>query len=356
MLSTSRRILATIVAILFIIVSVPVLFVLPAETILFQPDPYLRALKNQNFYQNMPGWLADMAVNGGNSALGNTQSKELAGLGPQGYENIFSLLMPQDWVMSQTNNLITNLWDYLNFKQNTLNLGIDLREVKARLSGAQGQAISKEIVSSWPACSMQQLLAIVAQLAQGSNLADLPFCQPPQMYLPLTYQLVQATLSGFTSALPDQLNLISLAGSSPAGDPTQSAAWQQTFQSYKLFRWGLRLSPVLSIILLLFLAIITFRSARTGLSWLGISILLTGIFSLVTAVTLFLSGNWFLEQIVTAVFGGFSAGLTGALINVIKEVADRFYLWGAGIASMITILGLILWLLSRLYKKPVSSY
>jgi hypothetical protein len=353
MLSTTRKVLGTAVAVLFIFVSIPALFVLPAEQILFQPEPYLRALQNQNIYQDMPAWLAGEALNTGNNGLGNSQSKVLAGLGEQGYQNIFSVLMPQDWLQSQTKALITHLWDYLNFKQDTLNLDVDLREVKTRFSGAQGQAISKEIVSSWPKCSMQQLLIIITQLGQGSNLADLPLCQPPQTYLPLTYQLVQMTLSGFTGALPDQLNLMSL---SPVGDPTQSAAWQQDFQTYKLFRLGLRITPVVSLVLLLLMAIITFRSARTGLSWLGIAILLAGILGLVTAGILFLTGNWVDQQVVTAIFGGAPAGLTDAVVKAVQEVADRFYLWGAGVALITTILGLILVLISKLFTAPVRSY
>jgi len=356
MLSTTRKVLATVVAIMFILVSIPVLFVIPAETILFQPQPYIRALQNQNFYQNMPSWLAGVTVNSGNSLLGKTQSKELSGLGQQGYQNIFSVLMPQDWIKLQTDNLITNLFDYLNFKQNTLNLDVDLRELKTRFSGAQGQVISKEIVSSWPACSMQQLLVIITQLGAGSSLANLPLCQPPQMYLPLTYQLVQMTLSGFTGALPDHMNLISLAGIGPTGDPTQSAAWQQTFQYYRLLRLGLRFSPILSIVLLLLLAIITFRSARTGLNWLGISILITGILGIVSAVILYLTGTLIIQQIVTAVFGSPQGGLTDGLIKAVAEVAERFYLWSAGIALIACIIGLIVYLISRLYPEPVRSY
>ncbi|HMD90523.1 MAG TPA: hypothetical protein VKF38_15305 [Anaerolineaceae bacterium] len=357
MLSTTRKVLGTIVAILFIIVSVPVPFVFPAERILFQPEPYIRAIQNQNVYQDIPGWLAGAAVNNGINGLGITQSGISASLGQQDYQKIFSLLMPQEWIKSQTENIITNFWDYFNFKQNALNLDIDLREIKTQFNGAQGQEISKEIISSWPPCSMQQLLAILAQTAQGGSLANITtLCQPPKMYLPLADQFVQMTLSGVASALPDQLNLLSLTGEGATGDPTQTASWQQTFQTYKLIRWGLRLSPVLSIILLLFLAIITFRSTRTGLSWMGITILLSGILGLVTAGILFLSGDWLIQQIVTAVLIGFPAGLTNALINMIKEVADRFYLWGAAIALMAAILGLILFLVSRLYKDPLRSY
>jgi len=355
MLSTTRKVLGTVVAILFIIVSVPALFLLPVEQILFQPDPYLRALQDQNIYQQIPDWLAGMTLNNGNKALGNTQTKALAGLGEQGYQNIFSLLMPQDWLQSQTGNLITHLFDYLNFKQPVLILDVDLREVKTRFGGAQGQAIAKEIVSSWPACSMEQLLAIPGQLSQGSDLANLLLCQPPQMFLPLTYQMVQTMLSGFTGALPDQVNLMSLISASPNSDPTQSAAWQQTFQYYELFRWGLRVSPVLALILLLFLAIITFRSARTGLSWLGVTILLAGVFGLITAGILFLSGNLIILQIVTAVIGGIPAGLTNALVKAVQEVADRFYLWGAGVALIATILGLILFVVSKLFAEPIRS-
>ncbi|MDR3576313.1 MAG: hypothetical protein P4L50_20795 [Anaerolineaceae bacterium] len=356
MLSTTRKVLGTIVAIMFIIVTVPVLFVLPAEWILFQPQPYIRALQNQNFYENMPAWLAGEAVNNGNNGAGNSQSKILAGLGQQGYQNIFSQLMPQNWIQSQTNNLITNLFDYLNFKQTTLNLNVDLRQVKTRFSGAQGQAVSKAIVSSWPACSTAQLLAVITQLSQGSNLANLPLCQPPQEYLPLAYQLVQVTLSGMTGTLPDQLNITSLAGISSGGDPTQSAAWQQTFQTYKLFRLGMQFSPVLSLVLLLFLALITFRSARTGWSWLGITILITGVFGILIAVILYLTGDLIVQQLVTAVFGGLLGGLTDALIKAITEVFNRFYLWSAGVALIASILGLILFLISRLFPAPARSY
>jgi hypothetical protein len=356
MLSTTRKVLGFAIAFLFIFFSVPALFLLPAETILFQPIPYINALQDQNIYQDIPAWLAGVAVNNGNNGSGGTQAKVLSSLGEPGYQNIFSVLMPQDWLKSQTDNLITNLWDYLNFKQTTLTLDIDLREVKTRFKGAQGQTIAKEIVSSWPACSPEQLLGIITQLAQGNNLADIPLCQPPEMYLPLTYQLVQVSLSGFTGALPDQLNLMSVISVTTNGDPTQSSAWQQTFQYYKLLRLGLRVLPVLSFILLLLLAIITFRSARTGWSWLGITILLTGIFGLITAGILFLSGNLLVQQAVSAVFGGAPAGLITAVINAIKEVTDRFYLWSAGIALMTAILGVILFVISRLFKAPVQSY
>jgi hypothetical protein len=339
MLSPARKTLALICAVALVIVAVPSLFVLPAEQILFQPAPYQQQLANQNIYARLPSWLAAITVPSGSTAEQNA----LALMGKNALQSLYAQALSPQWSKSQADGLITQLWDFLNFKTTTLTLMVDLRPLKARLSEDGPDSIGGRIVRSWPACNLDQFLKLSDEMANGLVNGvippDMPLCRPPDNLMPMSDKLMQAAFTAFADTIPAQVNLVDYFKADP-NFTQQQATLVNVFAGYTALRWTGRVLPWVALVLLVMLIALSAVSWRKVFTYTGVSILAAGTLGVITVVLLWALGNYVTGTLVKGMTT-VSDDMLKAFVLAIQQVFSSFLLWSGVLAVIVAAIGLV---------------
>lgn len=351
----SRAVLSFLMTLL-IILTVPSLFVIPAEAILFRPYSYQRALDNQQFSQRFPALLAetiiaeDIPALEGNPQIAYFDRGQLAAL----LEGIF----PPEWITSQTEGILQGAGDYVNFQRSDLALQVDMREIKARLSGPQGSAIARQVVDTWPECSAEEIGRIM-ELAVSGQLSGIPLCQPPDALRPAFEQAVYLSLQLMAGSLPDVVDLGSpltnetvLPGVSGPLVPN----WYGVFRGYAILRWLFRLLPVISLAVLLWIVLLTIRSLPDLFHSAGSPLLTAGLVGLGIGVVLLFVANPLLARLISNAFPLLPEAFRGVLADAVQEVSSRQVIWSMYSAMAVAGAGLALLIGSRITEEqPVEN-
>jgi hypothetical protein len=339
MLSPTRRTLALICAVALVIVAVPSLFVLPAEKILFQPASYQQQLANQNIYSRLPSWLAAITVPSGTTAEQNA----LALMGKNALQSLYAQALSPQWEKAQADSLITQLWDYFNFKTTTLTLLVDLRPLKARLSEGGPDSIGGRILRSWPACDLDQLLkmsdTLTNGLTNGEIPQDMPLCRPPDNLMPMTDKLMQAAFTAFADTIPGQVDLVDYFKSDPNFNQQQST-WAKIFAGYSALRWTGWILPWIALALLIALIALSAVSWRKAFTYSGISLLAAGILGGLTAVLLWASGSYIANTLLNGMTT-VSDEMLKAFVLAFQQVFSSFLFWSGVLAVILAGIGLV---------------
>ncbi len=332
-------------ATILLIFAVPAVFTGPAQAILFQPQPYEQAMRDQQVYQQAPAWLAQALPGAGMlSSPQGVQGDPLQYLNEQEYERILRLLMPVDWIASQGDSLIQQLWAFLNFHTTQLSLTIDLTELKAKLTGPEGDHIAADVMQTWPPCSLDLAQSLAQQLLSGS-LPGVPVCRPPDILLPVAESAMQAAIRGLAADLPDQVSLGRVLDLVGGTSPAVQAARDVFYNIYRAFRIVLGVAPIVALLAILGIVVVSIPRPVLIPGTLGRPLMLGGLFALVIAVVLFLFGNAIATLIVGSLIAPQPTGLFQALTGVVQAVGNRFLIASAVVAVVVAAvgIGLALW-------------
>lgn len=337
----SRAILNFLTTLLLILI-VPSVFVIPAEAVLFRPYSYQRALANQQFAQRFPDLLASAILSGDVPALQGNQ--QVAYFDRAQLAALLAGVFPDGWVDTQTSNILNGAGDYINFQRSDLVLQVDMREVKARLNGAEGEQLAGRMVDTWPDCSLEDAARIM-QLAVSGQLAGMPVCRPPDALRPAFAQLVQFSLQGMAAMLPDIVDLGSpltnetvLPGVSGPLVPN----WYGVFRVYAILRWVFRLLPVIALAVLLWMVLLTIRSLSDLLHTAGSPLLTAGLIAAGIAAIFAVVVNPLVARLIGSAFPLLPEAFTGVLAGVFQEVFNRASLWSVYIGMAVAGFGLAL--------------
>ena len=334
------RFLRFLFATILLIFAVPAVFTGPAQAILFQPQPYEQAMRDQQVYQQAPAWLAQALPGAGMlSSPQGVQGDPLQYLNEQEYERILRLLMPVDWIASQGDSLIQQLWAFLNFHTTQLSLTIDLTELKAKLAGPEGDHIAADVMQTWPPCSLDLAQSLAQQLLSGS-LPGVPVCRPPDILLPAAESAMQAAIRGLAARLPDQISLGHLLDLIGGNNPAVQTARGAFYDSYRVLRILLGVAPIIALLAALGIAVVSIPRPRLIPATLGRPLMLGGLGALIIAVVLFLFGNAIATLIVGSLIVPKPAGLFQALVGVVQSVGNRFLIVSAVVAAAVAAVGI----------------
>jgi len=353
MLSPTRRTLALICAVALVIVAVPSLFVLPAEKILFQPAPYQQQLAKQNVYTNLPHWLAAITVPGGTTAEQNA----LALMGKNALQSLYAQALSPQWAKGQADGLITQLWDFLNFKTSTLTLLVDLRPLKTRLSEGGPDSIGGRILRSWPACNLEQFLKLSDEMANGLANGvipqDMPLCRPPDNLMPLSDKLMQTAFTAFADTIPAQVDLVDYFKSDP-NFSQQQPTWVKVFAGYTALRWTERIFPWIALVLMMAVIALSAVSWRKTFTYTGLPLLVTGILGVVTVVLMWVLNNYVTDTLIKGMTT-VSDDMLKAFVLAFQQVFLSFLVWSGVLAVIMAGIGVVAFGLSRLIRQPNLS-
>ena len=331
-------VLAILGAFLF---GLPGLFVQPAEQVLFNPQVYKQTLDELDAYERFPLIVGEAVAGGGNRLLGGLGDRLRSLLVRANYEAALGQIFPKSWIKAQAESLIDQFFAYFNFESEELNLVVDFRPVRARLSGEETAQVSATIVQGLPACNQDDLLRFGLSALTGQT-EGLPLCRPPQQLEGIAHLLVQVILQGAGQTLPERMDLmdtlrIPLAVTGGRVD----SAWERWFGVYRFYRQTGPWLPWIALLMVAMAGVLARRTTRGPLFWMGWALVLPGASALLIALILGLGSS----QIVPLVIGGLlgeDVFIFDLLVDVLSRVSSRFVLEVAWMSLAVATLGALL--------------
>ena len=361
--------LASICAILFVVL---IVLALPLNNILattLDPNSYKRALEVQDLYGRLPSLIGEEIVfsmtynpcvenpagcageNQGQPNQGDGLPNFMKTLTQKDWEVIMSNLVSKEWVKTQIEHLIDQIFAYLNSSQLTLVLKISLVDLKVNISGEAGVKAALQFLSAQPPCTEDQLIVLQQAFATGIKLENIPICRPSDQLINEFIPQLQQGLKQAAQSIPDEIDLAKPPQGASVNQPTKSPTQDFRPTLQRIQRWA-QLTPVISAILLLLVGLFAVRSAKDFCRWWGLPILMAGIFLLGVSLLFMPLFSWLVNQ---ALING-RLNFAGLTFNLVQIALDILRFLGKSIAQRtgfqaiaLTCGGLVLLVISFLF-------
>jgi hypothetical protein len=301
--SVSRTILTWIFAILFVISAVGLIFSFFPIGKLLNPEFYQQAMADVNIYQRLPDAIANqLAVNLTPAAGDSDSGISLVVLNDQEWEAILIDLIDPDWLQSQTEGVIDQVFELLLVSNDPLNTPIEfsVSEIKESIAGPEGVQAINQIIEAQPPCSLDQLVGLVQVGLGMENTIGSILCRPPDFILaeinPLVESFLMATMDQIPETIEFHIPLSQLENQSPEISQVEDQGYipeslQRLRQVNTLRSW----SPLLPIISLLLMTLVAVRSLRDFMAWWGGTLFTAGSISLIFSAILVPAFTWAIE-------------------------------------------------------------
>ncbi len=256
-MNTLQKTLAIFCAMLFVIMAVVALFFFNFDRRAFTAETYQKAFAREDFYNKLPGWMADVMIS--SSTDQGQFTSVMHGMGREAWEAFFSSLLPPETLKAMGDDTLSSTFAYISMQTDSAQ--IDLTPLKSSMVGdASAQAVLS-LLGTQPACSFDQIAKMTIGVLSGGQIE---FCNPPAELYPAMTPIIQSQLQFTAAAIPDQVTIISA--------PLQNDPRQRLLD----IRFFMRLSPILPLAFLLGLTLFAVRSLKSCLTWWGIPFFITG--------------------------------------------------------------------------------
>jgi hypothetical protein len=244
-----------------------------------------------------------------------------------------ALLLP-DWLQTQAESLIDQLFEALRSDERYPVLSVPLADLKARLEGEEGYAALLQVMNAQPPCTTDQLARIATIASSTDPLKDIPICRPPEEMLDALAPNLQATLSFFADELPDSAEM-KLVDETDPSSADRFTALRNAVGAVDLVS---RLALLVPIVLLALVALCAARSVGGLLRWWGVPLVATGVISLGIA-----GAGLAVTNAVTGGVRGGSSGISPGLMQLAadagRSLGQAFMLTLAFEALVVTLVG-----------------
>ena len=256
-----------------------------------------------NIYQRLPDAIANqLAVNLTPAAGDSDSGISLVVLNDQEWEAILIDLIDPDWLQSQTEGVIDQVFELLLVSNDPLNTPIEfsVSEIKESIAGPEGVQAINQIIEAQPPCSLDQLVGLVQVGLGMENTIGSILCRPPDFILaeinPLVESFLMATMDQIPETIEFHIPLSQLENQSPEISQVEDQGYipeslQRLRQVNTLRSW----SPLLPIISLLLMTLVAVRSLRDFMAWWGGTLFTAGSISLIFSAILVPAFTWAIE-------------------------------------------------------------
>ena len=406
------KFIACMFAILFVVVTVAALLMFNVERQIFDAGLYKRTLAEQHFYERFPALAAEQIMAMANytgpgtermtdspeleaclkQALGVEVFDALAGFqrqptraeaeqmrpclalyagaqdeepgegGPPPYfenltqadwEVLLSSLIPTTWLQTQAESVIDQAvasLEPLGSDAPAPSIKISMAGLKEHIGGGAGIEAALQLARAQPPCTAAQLALV------DSAVENLPHCRPPEEILTAITPQIEKIVNEAVADIPDEIDL----GQTPKGEgesgvvaPREGGGLPNLM---RLVRWPARLSPLVSLVLLLLVTLFGVRSRRGLLRWWGIPFLVVGLIGVGLAVAALAAMNWTIATYMAdKIPPNIGAGLAQAGLEMGRSVVWTLATWIGVEAALIGLLGLVLLLRARKVSRASAS-
>jgi hypothetical protein len=292
------RFVAVLCVIVFVLLTVAVVFLQAAGTRFLQPPIYKSALLKERFYERVPRLAAEMAARGVPLRLraatdGAQEAFDLlAQLTPADWERLVGAIAPATYLRAQGESGLDQLADCLHSGASTLSVEISLVELKRNLAGPETEAAYVAMLQAKPPGTSQQV----------EEAGGLPIgFRPPTELMPRVREYFGLAMRSLSDRLPDAFDPFTRAAAFGDIGRVAIALTDARETLLQIERWARR-SPLLPAALLLLIALLAVRSLRGCLLWWGIPCFLAGAAAAAMALPVVPMARWIFAAFVVPHF------------------------------------------------------
>jgi hypothetical protein len=279
-----NRYLALALAILFVFTTVPILFIFNLGQVTTNREAVKEALTGQALLDEAFAIL----VREGVRSQPAIQSLPTVIRDSEAVQQALENLIPADWVISQTNEIVDAVFNYLETDDpSTLVVHVDIGPLFASLQGEPGRQMVLAVLQSLPPCTLDNLPSI--DLSAGR--VDIQGCMPPLV----PTELVANQLHSLAAQVINENTATAIIGDSVEfsllGPDLQTQArtlnsLQQLRTAYLFARYGVWFLWLIPLGLLILILLLVVRSIGEFGHWWGWPLLATGTLSIFMLVVL----------------------------------------------------------------------
>jgi len=368
------KLIASIIAILFIIFTLASIFLLSFENQLLSPDFYLQVLENEDFYDQLPE-IAAVQIQysmGSNPCLEDPENCEEDGSitssskgGPPSYfqalsekdwELLLTGLLPDNWLEDQINNMFGDLSDTIDTGEGNIKISISMLELKEHLGGEAGVEAIAQLLDGQPECSKEDLLEMTRILEGKVDPGkDFLTCKPPDDFIKNHTPQLGVILRRSIRDIPDEIDLGKglLMDNGKVGSIKAFGIELPTFLFIKWIRWGIRMSPLFAVTLLLFIALLAVHSIKALGVWWGYPLTISGLIGFATAMLVGPLANWATNSfLVDRTMAGLSPILVETGSGLAVQVLRLLFIQIRNISLITAGAGFAIIILSTVFQSP----
>lgn len=340
-LTKTQILLSVLIGAIFTLSLVPAALYFPAQRLLLNPDAVTEAILTSDITEEIPNLMAE-------SLESNPEVAQLAGssflnrLDRDDYREILKSIAPPEWMIIQSAVLARQTQEFFLGNSNAASFSLDLGEVKARLSGDAAMQVAEIIVSSWDACTTDQLIQFGLAVASGSPSSAYPVCQPPDEFRPLVLGSVETALRQFAEQIPQEMRF------EAANIITSSAGFGILQFVLKIWPW----TPWLALGLGLLMAAVLGGSLRSTMMGVGVPISLAGMIDFgIVLVFLSMRERVVLPWLASWMQWLYPSTLAMLLTPALASLIGRFFLSAMIWSGAFILAGFGLFVLSRVVRR-----
>ncbi len=358
-----RKLLATLLAILFCLSFTTVLYIHNFKLVFLRPAVYKALIEEGQITQALSSFLSGMFKTAaqGDKSPGQSASP-LPGISPDALNRIVEQAFPQTWMEEELGGLVDDFFVWFYSDEEELELTISLEEVKQSLGSSFGELIG-EAFSDMPKCTEDQ----VRKLQQGDQNI---FCLPPGMSQEDVEKFSEAfeqegVLDKMFEGLPDEIDLLNLGQKESvpkkAGDAESPLATLSKVRDYThLAFFILYIATAAVFVLLIFIGLLVWKPLSSVFKKVGTTILVPGLLVLLSSVVLLLFSRFskpssFLKLAGPQLEKAVDPAIFDGISSIFSDLVSKFTLYKmieSGAVVVVAIALIVLGVVLGRIKKP----
>ena len=272
--------------------------------------------------------------------------EELENLTEQDWERLLVGLIPRPWLQEQLESAIDQIFVLLDSGDLNTPITLSMVELKAHMMGDAGMAALVDLIETRPPCTNDQLMELSQLEVNMSSVSRLLTCSPPQEILDGFLPQLRTILGEVVGEIDDEVDLTA----SFEGNGDGSGGFD--FEIIRLVRIGIRLSPLLPVLLLLLVTLFGVRSLKGFFLWWGIPLLIVGLIAFGGSLLVPLLLNWAISMYGSQLLpGGISPQIMDFALDIVRSVFRTLANAIALQAVILGVLGLAFTIASFFFKK-----
>lgn len=315
-------------------------FSLPVELILFNPDSYYPVIEEDRFSENYSQIISELIV----AQIFNYENPDAIPLllsDQTTLTYLFNMKIPSDMALLTMKEAFNQTLEYLNFKRPSFSINIKIDEIKSVLVQNSAE-IAEKYIETLPSCGRSNP---DEALADGNlTIFELPPCKPNEKNsLMAAEQILETYLQDSFNKLPVVISLSKIV----SFNENQADSF---FRQYSIFRWLLRLLPMISILILILISLLLNRQRTVMVRWIGRLLLCISGISLLCMVLLMIGFDQFTALLLNPLLKTLVVGFDMLVLGIAQSVGYQSLIWVIVTIIVVAGFGVFLILAEKLLK------